>query len=62
MSVKIFKVLYALNHILIIKEAMNPSHFIIPILLVYVILTVVLNMIHIREEEVESMKYINRKI
>lgn len=62
MSVKTFKVIYALSHILVIKEVLSPSNYIIPILSVYAVLTVVLNAIHIKEEEEESMKYIKREI
>lgn len=62
MTVKLFKVVYALMHILLIKEVMNPSDYIILILSIYVALAVVLNIIHIKEQDVESLKYINRRI
>lgn len=60
MSVKVLKVAFALSHILVIKEVLNPSDYIIPILSVYAILAIALNVVHIKEEEEESMKYIKR--
>ena len=62
MSTKIFKVVYALTHLVVIKEVMNPSNHIVLILSIYAILTIIMNMIHMKEDKEEKMKYVSREI
>lgn len=62
MTSKIIKGLFATLHLILIKEILNPSNYIIYVVVLYAIIAMIVSVIEVKENREESMRYINRKI
>lgn len=62
MTSKIIKGLFATLHLILIKEILNPSSYIIGVVVLYTIVAMIAGVIEVKENRAESMRYINRKI